>query len=125
MTPAAVAARAPPRSPTGCARALKAHGAGRIDEEIGLPLDRAPSPLCSVRQAGGKRVDVFAVEGDLDPKAIVSIHFEMEWPPRSGEWKAYPEAEEARWMSLNEARRMMLPSQLPILDALETKLADG
>jgi predicted NUDIX family NTP pyrophosphohydrolase len=94
-------------------------------EEIGVPLDRVPFPLCSVRQAGGKRVDVFAVEGDLDPKAVVSVHFEMEWPPRSGEWKAYPEAEEARWMSLREARRMMLPSQLPILDALEKRLADG
>ena len=46
----------------------------------------------------------------------------MEWPPKSGRMQAYPEAEEARWMPLGEARRMMLPSQLPILDALEKKL---
>lgn len=94
-------------------------------EEIGVPLDRVPLPLCSVRQAGGKRVDVFAVEGDLDASAIQSIHFEMEWPPRSGGLQSYPEAEEARWMNLAEARRMMLPSQIPILDALEKKLAGG
>ena len=93
-----------------------------FEEEIGLPLERVPFPLCSVKQAGGKLVEVFAVEGDLDPAAIVSIHFEMEWPPKSGEWQAFPEAEEARWMSIADARRVMLPSQLPILDALEEKL---
>ncbi|NUT01209.1 MAG: NUDIX domain-containing protein [Sphingomonas sp.] len=93
-----------------------------FEEETGLPLETAPFPLCSIKQAGGKRVEVFAAEGDLDAAAIASIHFELEWPPRSGEWQAYPEAEEARWMSEAEARRMILPSQLPILDALEAKL---
>lgn len=93
-----------------------------FEEEIGLPLDRVPFPLCSIRQSGGKQVEVFAVEGDLDPTAITSIHFEMEWPPRSGEWQAFPEAEEARWMSIAEARRMMLQSQVPILDSLEVRL---
>ena len=81
-----------------------------------------PFALCSVRQAGGKQVEVFAVEGDLDPTSISSIHFEMEWPPRSGQFQSFPEAEAARWMTISEARRMMLPSQLPILDALEKKL---
>ena len=56
---------------------------------------------------------------------ITSISFEMEWPPRSGEVQTFPEAEEARWMPMAEARQLMLPSQLPILDALEAKLADG
>ena len=93
-----------------------------FEEEIGLRLDRVPFALCSVKQAGGKLVEVFAVEGDLDPAAITSIHFEIEWPPKSGEWQAFPEAEEARWMSIAEARKMMLTSQLPILDALEEKL---
>jgi predicted NUDIX family NTP pyrophosphohydrolase len=96
-----------------------------FEEEIGLPLDRVPFALCSVRQAGGKLVQVFAVEGDLDPAAVTSNHFEMEWPPKSGDRQAFPEAEEARWMPVAEARRMMLPSQLPILDALEEKLGRG
>ena len=46
----------------------------------------------------------------------------MEWPPRSGRMQRYPEVIEARWMSLGQAREMMLPSQLPLLDALEDKL---
>lgn len=93
-----------------------------FEEEIGTPLEHVPFPLCSIKQAGGKLVEVFAVEGDLDPSSITSIHFEMEWPPRSGEVQSYPEAEEARWMPLDEARTMMLPSQLPILDVLATRL---
>ena len=93
-----------------------------FEEEIGHPPGRIPFPLCSIKQSGGKQVEVFAAEGDVDAAAIKSIHFEMEWPPKSGRMQAYPEAEEARWMPLGEARRMMLPSQLPILDALEKKL---
>jgi predicted NUDIX family NTP pyrophosphohydrolase len=46
----------------------------------------------------------------------------MEWPPRSGRTERFPEVDEARWMSLAEARAMMLPSQLPLIDALEAKL---
>jgi len=46
----------------------------------------------------------------------------MEWPPKSGVKKRFPEVEEARWMPLAQARKMMLPSQLPLIDALERKL---
>ena len=91
-------------------------------EETGTRLTAVPFQLATVKQAGGKIVEAFAVEGDLDPAAIQSIDFEMEWPPRSGKLEQFPEAEEARWMSLDEARKMMLPSQLPLLVALETKL---
>ncbi|QNP46029.1 NUDIX domain-containing protein [Sphingomonas sediminicola] len=93
-----------------------------FEEEIGHPLGGIPFPLCSIKQSGGKQVEVFAAEGDVDAAAIESIHFELEWPPKSGRMQAYPEAEEARWMPLGKARRMMLPSQLPILDALEARL---
>jgi predicted NUDIX family NTP pyrophosphohydrolase len=96
-----------------------------FEEEIGQPLKAVPFALCSVRQAGGKLVQVFACEGDVDASAIASVRFEMEWPPRSGEVQTFPEAEEGRWMPVVEARRLMLPSQLPILDALEAKLSGG
>ena len=92
-------------------------------EETGTTLRATPFPLGRVRQAGGKIVEAFAAEGDLDAAAIKSIDFEMEWPPRSGRSEHFPEAEEARWMTFSEARVMMLPSQLPLLDALEKKLA--
>jgi predicted NUDIX family NTP pyrophosphohydrolase len=93
-----------------------------FEEETGTRLTSVPFPLASVRQAGGKRVEAFAVEGDLDPEAVRSNEFEVEWPPRSGLRERFPEVAEARWMSLAVARDYMLPSQLPLLDALEAKL---
>src|SRR5437763_4048640 len=91
-------------------------------EETGTQLTATPYPLAVIRQAGGKIVEAFAVEGDLDPEVIQSNEFEMEWPPRSGRRELFPEVAEARWMSLSEAREMMLASQLPLLDALQEKL---
>lgn len=96
-----------------------------FEEETGTALDQVPFALCSIKQSGGKTVQVFALEGDLDPNALDSVHFEMEWPPKTGRMQSYPEAEEARWMPLAEARRLMLPSQLPLLDALEASLIPG
>ena len=93
-------------------------------EETGSILTSMPFPLASVRQAGGKTVMAFAVEGDLDASAVRSNEFEVEWPPRSGRLERFPEVAEARWMPLAEARDMMLPSQLPLLDALEDSLKD-
>ena len=93
-----------------------------FEEETGTALTAVPFPLAVIRQAGGKIVETFAVEGDLDPDGVQSNEFEMEWPPRSGNRERFPEVVEARWMSLAEARALMLPSQLPLIDALEEKL---
>jgi predicted NUDIX family NTP pyrophosphohydrolase len=81
-----------------------------------------PFPLATVRQSGGKIVEAFAVEGDLDTAEIQSNEFEVEWPPKSGKRQLFPEVVEARWMAFDEARIMMLPSQLPLVDELERKL---
>ena len=93
-----------------------------FEEETGTRLTSVPFPLARIRQAGGKHVEAFAVEGDLDPAKVTSNMFELEWPPRSGRWERFPEVIEARWMTIGEARAMMLPSQTPLLDALEEKL---
>ncbi|MGZ2412641.1 putative NUDIX family NTP pyrophosphohydrolase [Sphingomonas sp. F9_3S_D5_B_2] len=93
-----------------------------FEEETGKRVQVEPFPLAKVRQAGGKWVEAFAVEGDLDPAALTSTEFEMEWPPRSGKRQHFPEVQEAEWMTMAQARRLMLPSQLPLLDALEARL---
>ena len=93
-----------------------------FEEETGTKLTGLPFPLATVRQSGGKVVEAFAIEGDLDADRVRSIEFEVEWPPRSGKMQRFPEVAEARWMSLAEARALMLPSQLPLLDALEARL---
>jgi predicted NUDIX family NTP pyrophosphohydrolase len=95
-----------------------------FEEETGTRLAAVPFALAKVRQSGGKWVEAFAVEGELDASGIDSNSFEMEWPPGSGRRQSFPEAAEARWLTIAEARRLMLPSQLPLLDALELKLKD-
>ncbi len=95
-------------------------------EELGL---RAPSgprhDLGEARQAGGKRVRAWAVLGDLDTGGTTSNVFEMEWPPRSGEQRTFPEIDKAAWFSLAEARTKLLTGQLPLLDRLESITPPG
>jgi predicted NUDIX family NTP pyrophosphohydrolase len=94
-----------------------------FEEELGTRPEGTPLPLCRVRQKGGKWVEAFALEGDLDAERIVSNSFTMEYPPRSGEFRSFPEVDRAEWFTLAEARVKMLPSQLPLLDAIEAALA--
>ena len=95
-----------------------------FEEEVGTALTGPLIPLCRIRQTGGKWVDAFAAEGDIDAEAISSNSFEMEWPPRSGKLERYPEVDRAVWLSLEDARALILPSQTAILDALEIMLGD-
>jgi predicted NUDIX family NTP pyrophosphohydrolase len=90
-----------------------------VEEETGLRAEGPFLPLGAVRQRGGKRVAAWAVEGELDPGALRSGRFEMEWPPRSGRRQSFPEVDRAEWFALDEARRRILDGQRPLLDALE------
>ena len=76
-------------------------------------------PLQPRRQAGGKLVHVWAVYGDFDPSRLTSNTFTMEWPPRSGKQKAFPEVDRAAWLTFTDARRKILDSQRGFLDELE------
>ena len=89
-----------------------------FEEELGTRLSGELQPLGWIRQKGGKWVEAFALEGDLDADAIFSNSFAQEWPPRSGEYQHFPEVDRAAWFDLPKAREMMLPSQLPLLDLL-------
>ena len=79
--------------------------------------------LGSIIQKGGKTVHGWAFEGDL-PESFEckSNLFEMEWPPRSGKRKRFPEVDQARFFSEEEARRKLKPAQLPFLDRLRAAL---
>ncbi len=94
-----------------------------VAEELGVTVSGPLAPLGMVRQSGGKSVSAFAAEQDVDTDAITSMTFEIEWPPRSGRRRAFPEVDAARWMPVEEARTMMLKSQLPLLDRIEPLLA--
>jgi predicted NUDIX family NTP pyrophosphohydrolase len=95
-----------------------------FEEELGTKPEGVPRPLCRIRQKGGKWVEAFALEGNLDADSIVSNNFRLEYPPRSGRFQEFPEVDEAAWYGLAEARARILPSQAPILDALEADLGN-
>jgi predicted NUDIX family NTP pyrophosphohydrolase len=79
-------------------------------------------PLGEVRQKGGKRVVAWAVEGDCDPGRARSNHFEMEWPPRSGQKQSFPEVDRAAFFSLELALRKLNPAQAELVAKLEKRL---
>lgn len=87
-------------------------------EETGWEIGGDLQPLGEVRQPSGKRVLAFAVKAELDPATLVSMHFEMEWPPRSGRGQSFPEVDRAEWFSLEEAREKLLTGQRPFVDRL-------
>jgi len=82
-------------------------------------------PLGEVRQKGGKRVVAWAIEGDLEPSAVKSNTFEMEWPPRSGRRERFPEIDRADFFPPELARRKLNPAQAELVDRLERKLEGG
>jgi predicted NUDIX family NTP pyrophosphohydrolase len=88
-------------------------------EELGTaPPDREPLALGEVRLKSRKRVVAWALEGDFEPDQLVSMTFEMEWPPRSGRTATFPEVDRAAWFDLDTARVKLNAGQVPLLDAL-------
>jgi predicted NUDIX family NTP pyrophosphohydrolase len=98
-----------------------------FEEELGVAPPTvdggAALALGEIRQKGGKRVAAWALEGDLDPAAVVSNSFELEWPPRSGRRRSFPEVDRAGWFSLAEARELINPAQAELIDRLAGALA--
>ncbi|RYZ59404.1 MAG: NUDIX domain-containing protein [Chitinophagaceae bacterium] len=92
-------------------------------EETGSAAEGPAIELVPVRQKAGKLVFAWAVEGDLDAAAFVSNTFRQEYPYKSGKWITVPEVDKAGWFSIIEARKLMNPAQVPLLDDLLQKLA--
>lgn len=78
--------------------------------------------LGEIRQKGGKLVQAWGLQGDLDPALAVSNTFDMEWPPRSGRIEAFPEIDRVEWFDLPNAREKIKDTQVPFLDRLERAL---
>jgi predicted NUDIX family NTP pyrophosphohydrolase len=79
------------------------------------------TPLTPVKQSG-KAVHAWAAEGDGDASAIRSNTFEIEYPPRSGHLRTFPEVDRAGWFDLPTAREKLLAGQRELLDQLERVL---
>jgi predicted NUDIX family NTP pyrophosphohydrolase len=95
-----------------------------FEEELGSPpLPGELIDLGEVRQSGGKRVRVWAQEGDLDAEGIVSNTFDLEWPRGSGRIQSFPEVDRAGWFGPEVARTKLVKGQAPFVDVLLQRLA--
>ncbi len=93
-----------------------------FEEETGFHPAGEMIPLAPLRQPSGKLVYVWAMKGDLDPAAVRSNTFSLEWPPKSGQYRDFPEIDQAAWFSLEEAGRRISKGQAPFLSQLRQKL---
>jgi len=94
-----------------------------FEEETGHRAPEGPTiALGEVRQAGGKVVHCWAIEGDLDPERASSNTFELEWPPRSGTTQEFPEIDRVAWFDLTTARDKVNAAQITFLERLEDAL---
>jgi predicted NUDIX family NTP pyrophosphohydrolase len=92
-------------------------------EETGLNPIGPLVPLQPIQQKGGKVVYAWAFAGDCDTAAIKSNTFTIEWPPRSGRQREFPEIDRAEFFDLPAAKKKIKAGQEALLDELEAILS--
>jgi predicted NUDIX family NTP pyrophosphohydrolase len=112
-----------PKGETVAGEDLLARAQIEFEEEVGFRPRGSWIELESITQRGGKTVHAWAFEGDLPESfKLKSNTFEMEWPPRSGKLKQFPEIDRAEFFGEEVARRKLNPAQVPFLDRLVAAL---
>jgi len=110
-----------PKGEAGPGEDLLTRAQAEFEEETGLPAKNAGGwiELGWIKQKGGKIVHAWAFEGDLPEGFRCNSNlFELEWPPRSGKYKQFPEVDQACFFSDKVARRKLKATQVPFLDRL-------
>jgi predicted NUDIX family NTP pyrophosphohydrolase len=93
-----------------------------FEEETGFKPVEPFVDLGVVRHKSGKIVAAWAFRGDCDPALLVSNTFEMEWPPRSGQRREFPEVDRAEFFTLEQAREKLHLAECEFLGRLEAFL---
>jgi predicted NUDIX family NTP pyrophosphohydrolase len=87
-------------------------------EETGFEanLNAREHDLGIFRQPSGKRLHIWAIEGDCEPDQLRSNLFEMEWPPRSGRTMQFPEVDRGAWFDKAQALLKIAKGQRPVVE---------
>ena len=95
-------------------------------EELGLaPPDGPYAELGTFAYASGKRLTVFVADGTgFSLEGAAFGEFELEWPPRSGVVRSFPEVDRVEWVTTDAARELLVTGQRPVVDKLEEWLAE-
>ncbi|HYQ46771.1 MAG TPA: NUDIX domain-containing protein [Polyangiaceae bacterium] len=95
-------------------------------EELGSePPSSEPLELGTVKNKSGKLIYAWAFEGDFEPAGLKSNTFSLEWPPRSGRMREFPEIDRAAFFTLPDAEPKLHTAELPLLERLRARLAEG
>ena len=92
-----------------------------LEEETGIKTDGEFIELSSVKQ-GNKIIFAWAFELHTEPEFRMSNSFELEWPPKSGILKSFPEIDKAEWFNLEEAQIKINKGQIPLIEELSSVL---
>jgi len=93
-----------------------------FEEETGLKPTGPFAELGTVKQKSGKTITGWAFEGDCDPTTFHSNTFRIEWPPKSGKQREFPEIDRAAFFTLDAARRKIHPVEFELLLRLQHAL---
>jgi len=93
-------------------------------EELGSLVTGEAILLKPLRQPSGKIIYAWGVRGDFDPATMKSNTFTMEWPPKSGQKREFPEIDKAGWFPIEVAMRKIVKGQSDFIDQLKEKLKD-
>ena len=89
-----------------------------FQEETGLVPSGHFLSLGSVKHKSGKTVVAWAFEGDCDPAQARSNTFTLEWPPKSGQMRLFPEVDQAAFFNLAQAKQKINPAEIDFLTEL-------
>jgi len=94
-------------------------------EELGRePPAGEPLELGTVKNKSGKLIYAWALEGEFDVASFASNTFSLEWPPRSGKMREFPEVDRVAFFALSEVESKLHPAELPLLRRLQALLAE-
>ena len=94
-----------------------------FEEETGARIEGEFIALGEFRLPSGKRLQVWAIEGEFDPGKLTSNQFETEWPPHSGKRARFPEVDRAAWFSPESAITKVTKGQVQVVEAFLSRVA--
>jgi predicted NUDIX family NTP pyrophosphohydrolase len=96
-----------------------------FEEETGVKVSGHFLRLSPVKTKSGKIIEAWAIEGDCEPSQVRSNTFLIEWPPRSGRQREFPEIDRAAWFEINDAKKTINQGQKGLLDELQRILSES
>ncbi len=96
-----------------------------VEEELGIKVSGEFIELTPVKQKSGKIIYAWALLQNIDLTQITSNTFELEWPPKSGKKKIFPEVDKTAWFGMEEAKKKINPAQEGLIEELERMVFDN